>query len=331
MAYLIKHGARFYLRYWQHGRRIEESTGLLSERDAKKRLAARVAQIDKGERVEPGRDRLRYEQLRQNMLDDYQTTERRDLGEVQGRLRHLDPFFAHMKAVAITPTRITAYAKDRKAAGASNGTINRELALLRHAMRLAVRQGLLSTVPAFTLLKEAAPRAGFFEADAFAAVCRHLPEDLQLALQVEYTYGWRMQSEVLTRQWPHLDFAAGTLRLDAGEAKNDDPRVVYLDPELVEAFRAQRARVEALQRALARVIPHVFPHLDGPHRGTRRRDFRRAWKTACRRAGQPGMLRHDLRRTAVRNLVNTRTPEVVAMKITGHKTRTVFDRYHIVS
>ena len=72
-------------------------------------------------------------------------------------------------------------------------------------MRLAVRQGLLSTVPAFTLLKEAAPRAGFFERDAFEAVCRRLPEDLQLALRVEHTYGWRMQSEVLTRQWPHLD------------------------------------------------------------------------------------------------------------------------------
>jgi hypothetical protein len=136
MAYLIKHGPRFYLRYWQHGRRIEESTGLVSEREAKKRLAQRVAQLATGERVEPARDRLRYEQLRQNMLDDYQATERRDLTEVQGRLRHLDPFFTSMKVTAITPTRITAYALARKQAGAANGTINRELALLRHAMRL---------------------------------------------------------------------------------------------------------------------------------------------------------------------------------------------------
>ena len=116
-------------------------------------------------------------------------------------------------------------------------------------MRLAVRQGLLSSVPAFTLLRESSPRAGFFERDAFEAVCRHLPEDLQLALRVEHAYGWRMQSEVLTRQWPHLDLGTGTLRLDAGESKNDDARIVYLTPELLDGFRAQRARVEALQRA----------------------------------------------------------------------------------
>jgi len=159
---------------------------------------------------------------------------------------------------------------------------------------------------------------------------------LQVAVSIAYDLGWRTQSEVLTLELRQVDLDEGALRLDPGSTKNGDGRVVYLRPGLVELLRVHVERVRALAREQGKVARYLFPIFPTPYVakrlvGTQRQDFRKAWATACEAAGHPEALRHDFRRTATRNMVNAGVPERVAMMVTGHKTRAVFDHYHIVS
>ena len=173
-----------------------------------------------------------------------------------------------------------------------------------------------------------------------ARVRRRLRPELAALASVARLTGWR-KAELVSRQWRHVDFVAGWFRLEPEETKNRDGRQFPLIPELRTVLQAQRARVEAIQRKTGRVVPWVFCRLDGAPVG----DFKRAWATACIRAGffrvvgtdakgrpikVPTMLFHDLRRTSARNLIRAGISETVAMKLTGHRTRSVFQRYAIV-
>lgn len=169
-----------------------------------------------------------------------------------------------------------------------------------------------------------------------------LPADLRPVAEFAYLTGWRIPSEVLRLTWAQVDFAAGVVQLEVRSTKNDEGRTFPFDalPALHRRLKRQRARTKALERATGRIIPHVF-HRDGQPI----RDFRRAWISALERAAHTtrrgirvvvrpdlvGRIPHDLRRTAVRNLVCAGVPERVAMQLTGHKTRSVFDRYNIVN
>jgi integrase len=354
-------GAHFGRVWWSkiyiNGRCVRESTGSERETEAKRILKKREGRVANGEPVLPKVEKILYEEVAKDLRTHYKATGERELVEAGWRLAHLDPFFKARRVASIGPADVTAFIAGRQEAGASNGTVNRELGVLGRMLRLAYENGKLLRLPIIHKLTEAKPREGFFERGQFEAIKKHLRADLQVAVSVAYSLGWRLQSEVLTLKRSQVDLGACTIRLEPGTTKNDDGRLVYLIPELVTLLQAQLEPVQLLEMDLGKPVPYLFPCFKkGKHRGARVQDFRKAWRTACleaqldldglegdarkeRRAemlanpksGLLKMLRHDFRRTAVRNLVNRGVPERVAMKITGHKTRAVFDRYHIVS
>ena len=154
-------------------------------------------------------------------------------------------------------------------------------------------------------------------------------------LTFAYITGWRIPSEILTLEWRQIDFMGGEVRLDPGTTKNDDGRVFPMTDDLRALLETQHVEHVRLKKA-GQIVPWVFFRMVANGRGGEKqlkpiRAFNKAWKAACVAAGCPGRIPHDLRRTAVRNMVRRGVPERVAMQLTGHKTRSVFERYNIVS
>jgi integrase len=132
-------------------------------------------------------------------------------------------------------------------------------------------------------------------------------------------------------RWSQVDLRQGVVRLEPGETKNDEGRVIPLAGELLEMLRMQKSIRDQKWSECA----WVFFRCGRPIK-----TFNGAWASACIAAELfqiegdreiPTRLFHDLRRTGVRNLVRAGVPERVGMAISGHKTRSIFDRYNIVS
>jgi integrase len=233
-------------------------------------------------------------------------------------LSALREFFGPSYARDITLDRLDVYVAARLDAGVMPASIRSDLAILRRAFRLAARAG-KAIVPPFPSLQVNNTRTGFFEREDFEAARSHLPDPIQGVMTFAYCTGWRVRSEILPLQWKQIDWTAGTVRLEPGTTKNDEGHMFPFAvlPELADMLKGQWEHTKTLQRATGRLIGPVF------HRG--------AWEAACEAAKVVGRIPHDFRRTAVRNLERAGVPRSVAMKLTGHKTESVYHRYAIVS
>ncbi len=300
---------------------VRESTHTTVRTEAERILRARVAAVDRGE-VDPGR--ITLTDLQRNVEADYENNGRRSSRNVTGAFARLaDQFGADTPARNMDAGAVEKYKVARRKAGAKNGTINRELAQLRRGLRLAVNLGLLTVRPTFSLLREGRPRAGFLEMDQFDSACRQMAPDLRPLVTFLYWTGWR-SGEALALQWRMVDRKAGVIRIE--ESKNDEARTIPYRalPVLDDLIESQRRYTDAVEKR-GQIVPWVF------HRGGRRiKVFLGAWKGACKRAGVPGRLVHDMRRSAARNMIRAGIAQKAAMLIGGWKTPSVFERYNIV-
>lgn len=214
-------GSIWWVKYYQNGRPIRESTGTEKETEARTFIKQREGDVAHGRRIIPRVERVRFEDLAQDYLNDYQANGRRSLKRAKQNVAHLEPFFHNHRAVNITTAHVRAYTARRQEEGAANGTINRELTALRRMFNLALQAEKIRHKPHIPHLKENNTRQGFFEAEAFRSVAKHLPEYLEPVVTFAYITGWRVQSEILPLTWPQVDFQGGVVRLEPGTTKNE--------------------------------------------------------------------------------------------------------------
>lgn len=267
----------------------------------------------------PKQERITVHELLEALETDYKIQGRKGIGPLHSHLRHIRNFFALDRAMAVTTNRLLAYIAFRQKENAAVATINRELEGLQRAFSLALDSGLLAMKPKFPSLQERNARQGFFERGDFYAVLNQIG-DSAIADFLEFFYWTGMRpGEIRSLTWTAFDRESWTIRLHARDAKTGFGRAIAAEGPLQDIVK---------RRMVARRLDSdLIFHKDGRPMG----EFRKRWKRACKLAGITGRIPYDLRRTAVRNMIRAGVSEKVAMSISGHRTRTIFDRYNIVS
>lgn len=323
MAY--QRGSIWWIKYYRNGKSIRESSNSKSKMVADRLLKRREGEIAQGKIPGAFFEKTTFDQLADGIIQDYKINGKKSLERAELSVQHLKNRFSGLKAAQITTPVINEYVLFRLESGAANATINRELAALKRMFNLGARQTppIVDRIPHIPSLNERNARKGFFEHGEYLALREALPGYLKGFVTFAYKCGWRLE-EITGLKWSQVDRNLGIVRLEVGETKNDDGRTVYLDDELKKIFN------ELWEHCTTVDEPPLYVFQN--HRGTDRlKRFYKTWKKACVDAGIGVKIFHDFRRTAVRNMVRSGISERVAMTISGHKTRSVFDRYNIVN
>jgi integrase len=295
------------------GIRQRESCETQDREGALNFLRRKQGKLASGEMLAP--DRIRVRNLLQLLLEDYDVR-----GVAQAYIAALkvktilNPKLGDIKAAKLTTEQVKSYIRERLKK-VKPGTVNRELGMLHRAYQLGYEHDppLVGRVPTFPKLQEGEPRRGFLKPELYRKLLIELPDDLRLLFVIAYHVGLR-KGALLRIKWEQIDLKAGCIWMHGKKAnRKPEPVAVPIYGDMAKFIETQPRESEFLFARGSKPI----------------KDFRESWSTACTKAGVPGLLFHDLRRTAVRNLRRAGVAESVIMKITGHRTRGVFERYNI--
>jgi integrase len=347
-------GHPLWLKWSVNGKARKCASGTRNKHKAESMLAQKIAETRTGQYMGPKAERTMVAELAEDLFRDYQINGKRSLDAVERRWKkHLKPFFGLLKASEVTKDVVKRYVDQRQRQGASNASINREMAALKRMFNLG-KGDKVAQIPVFPHLRENNIRTGFVDDhdyDKLAAACTKQGLWMRGLFETAYRLGWRKE-ELLNLRVGQVDLLNRVVRLEPGQTKNGRGRTAPIDNTLYVWLQQCVIGKDSDRYVFSRDSLGVRPICD----------CRDAWYEVCCEGGvgrmlcrvcstpivsgncstcqqertskeqvYEGLILHDLRRTAIRNMVRAGIPEKISMTISGHETRSIFDRYDIGS
>jgi integrase len=320
---IYKRGKYWHIEFEFQGVRYQRSARTENRREAESRERAMRSDVERGVYKLPPKkkaiaDRLRVRDLLQRLEQNYNMRGKGNTDNLRLFRFLSEAPIADCFADALTDQHITEFIAQLQRQGFRNSTVNNRVQLIRQAYKLA-------KVPAPQIPRlstQGNARQGFLLRPQFDLLYARLPAYLQDFALFLYVVGWR-SGAVKRLEWG--DVQGNEIQLRAELSKNRKAYRICMNRELAELIERRRQERAIATPQGAAICRYIF-HRNGKPLG----NFREAWVAACAAAGCPGTIPHDMRRSAVRNLVRAKVPRSIAKKWTGHESDTVFERYNII-
>jgi integrase len=332
MAVFKKQGV-YWIDYYVNGHRKRERIGP-DKRLPETVLRKRKVEIAEGKYLDKQRPiTTTFDELTAAYLA-YSRKNKRSWDRDTRSVKRLASVFAGKRLPEITPADIERYKSLRQTSTDSHGrypkpaTINRELACLK-AMFNVARKRLLhlpggvpnaNPVSSVKFFDEHNIRDRILTSEEFQLMLEASPDYLKPILHCAYYTGMR-RGEILELTWDWVDLKAGFIRLKDTDTKTDEARSIPIGRELREALRHLPVALDAQGKR----VPYVFTR-----NGQRVKSIKRVFTRVRQETGIMNTVFHDFRHTATTNLRRAGVDALTAMKITGHKTMAVFQRYNTI-
>lgn len=312
----------WWLSYSIRGKQHQESARTTIYADAVDALRRKLGKLADGQLVERDRRRLTVQAILADVVAQYETKGRASVQTLRGFVRRWNDAVGDLRALDLSTARISDLIRDWRAEGLSNGTINRHLAALRKAFRLAdlpIDPARLKLSSLF--LEEAEPRDTYLPVEAFYKIHSELPDWLRDFTEVAFLTSIRRKQLALTK-WAFVDPETWVVTWPRAETKSRKTHRLALAGRPLAIVKA---------RYRDRSGEYVFPNADG--RKLRAELIHSHWTLACKAAGvvsgRAGFTFHDLRRAGISHLTRSGTNATTGMSISGHSTRRIFDDYNV--